>query len=443
MKDYLTLSEKQGKGYLDILKAFRTPIPLGTQKHHANIEFQVDGEIPQEIHDELPIFGLPFAAGEVKYSLNSGGRGILLSDGKRHVRFKGSDLDGSITARVAKSKNNHIHDVKEVYESREGLGAVVRPNGVYELFSHEGKPFSFFLQNSVDNEKRASEVIAKGFEKAGFFAPYRQIASITYPNIQWQGQETSTLVFELPSLESDLRYQEFDRHAFLHLKFASPEQLKELEEEFCSFLEKLTTWYAFANRIMVDNRLVPTEASHHDQNYVICHVADGMIGAARVDHTSTKKTDKHQIKKYKKHIQKDIWFFATIGGILKQGIDLADQGFRFDSNFYTGYFDQAYKWKQPWTIGDFPKQDSYNQEMQKFFNRGWNKEPIPIPEQDLVSLVNKISAVEQDLELQARVRANQERMLGPNKDKLLDLLIKHIAENGGDISKLLEPPNQD
>ena len=409
--DYLTIPDKQEKGYLDILKAFRIPIPLATTTHYKDMRFTIQGDLPDEIAFELPIFGLPGFLAKDKYGLNSGGRGVLLSDGKKHIRIKGCDLDGSITEQVAKAPNNHIADVRLAAQNEFLLGAVDRGDHNYELFSHGDKPFSFFTHAAARNEEIASEEMGNGFEKAGFFRPYTFLAKVEYPTITWKGQETYTLFFELPSLESDLRFQEFDRHAFLHLKFASPEQLRDIEGEFCSFLEKLTTWYGFANRLMVDNNLVPTEASHQHQNYVLCHVADGLIGASRVDHTSTRKMDKHMTKKYKGHIQKDIWFMSTIGGILKQGIDLADQRFRYDSNFYTGYFDQAYKWKIPWKQGDFPKQDDYIKNMKKFFNLGWNKQPIPIPEGDLVSLVNKISAVEQDLAHQARVTANQKRVI--------------------------------
>lgn len=415
--DYLEIPEKQEKGYLDILKAFRIPIPLATRSYYKDMKFTIHGELPDEIAFELPIFGLPGFLAKDKYGLNSGGRGVLLSNGKKHIRIKGCDLQGSITAQVAKAPNNHIADVRNVYSQTEvgsenDLGAVHAGDNHYELFSHNGKPFSFFTHNAARNEEIASEEIGNGFEKAGFFRPYIFIAKVEYPTITWKGQETYTLFFELPSLESDLRFQELDRHAFLHLKFASPEQLKDIEEEFCSFLEKLTTWYGFSNRILAENLMVPSPASHQHQNYTLCHVVDGMIGAARVDHTST-VIDRKRIKQYKEQVKQDRTFFLNQAIFLKQALELVQKKYNIDLDRYTGYFDRAYKWHQGTNPQDFPKTHKYINRIMNFFDQGWNGNPTPIPEQNLVSLINKISVVEQDLEHQAQVTAQQEQAIKP------------------------------
>jgi hypothetical protein len=417
--NYLAIPQKQ-EGYLDFLRQFRVEVPLATSEHYPLLEFRVKGELPQQVRDALPIFGLSKADIErsvnVKYhALNSGGRGILLSDGETHLRFKGNDLDGAITECVAESKKNQISDISLAaqYVVRHGCFSRNRwKDGIYDVpsYSQGDRPFSFFTKASVQREKQASGILGKEFEKKGFFRPYSLQAVITYPKIRWQGESCSTMVFRLPTLESDLRYAEFQRHAFWHLKFASPEELAEVAVPLNDFMQKLMSWYGFNIGIMERKGLSPQEDSHQHQNYVLCHVTSSEIGAARVDHTSTvinKKRAAELCGGWKKEM-----FFSTLGLDLLHALALANQGFEADFDYYTGYFDVAYKWK--WgniDLSNIGGALDYVNDVNAAFSQGFNGDPMPISQNDFISVVEMISKIRIDGEKQERIRQTQEETL--------------------------------
>ncbi|MEE9525032.1 MAG: hypothetical protein V3V78_00305 [Candidatus Woesearchaeota archaeon] len=405
-------------GYFKVLQAFRTDVPFSTKEHYPFLKTVVEGNIPEEVKKHLPIFGanpMRSRTFPTYTTLNSGGRGLLLSDGKTHLRFKGNDVDGSITQTVGYSPKNHIPDIERAAEFFYGdyFDTDALDEGViYNLPNYGSKPFSFFTPESIDKEMFACEALANGFTDKGFKAPYSYAGSVTYPTIQWQGKSCGTLVFELPSIESDFRYEEFYRHAFMRLKFAKPKELEAIKEDFCDFGLKLTTWFGFVARLMEENKLVPTSESEQHQNYVLAHVSDTEIGASRVDHTSTVENP-DEIEDYIAHRKSGRAFFASQALDFLHALELIKQGYKFDKDRYTGYFDRAVKWHQGYDINKFPKIVKYWNKIDKAFNRGYqNKDPVPISQDTLIDLVDKIGKVKVDEEWQQRVTMNQLKALG-------------------------------
>lgn len=442
---YLTIPKREG-GYYSVLEAFRTGIPLATKEHYEDLDFIVNGELPEELKQHLPIFGLTnaLASSSDPYALNSGGRGVLLSDGNTHIRFKGCDIDGSITRRVARSPNNHITDITRTAESLGRMSFDTRPlhyGGTFNLPTHVDKPFSFFLEESVTRERDASEALADFFASKGFLKPYSFEASITYPGIQWQGQPCSTLVFGLPSPESDLRFEEIFRLGFLHLKFASPQELRDLEEDLGDFLLKLTSWHGFVTAAMEEKRLAPVHNSHQHQNYVLCHVTGTEIGASRVDHTST-NIDEESSKAYTEMMRQQGLFFSGLHTTLLHALELAKQEHLLDQDRFTSCFDRAYKWKpwEPWDPRQIEGMAAYIDSSVQAFERGYQeKDPIPIPQSELINIVQRIASIRIDRERQRIVDESREALMRElmrgTRTEIEDRLLRMRRELGGDLSR--------
>ncbi|MBW3022670.1 hypothetical protein KY308_01020, partial [Candidatus Woesearchaeota archaeon] len=146
---------KNGIEYDLLLEALRTKVPLATKKHYPNVECIIDGTLPKELQKYLPIFGLDDSEKAEHYALNSGGRGIILSNGKKHFRFKGNDLDSSITKSVAKARNNVINDINLTARDMQDVEFdtnSLKNGGFFVPPLHGSKPFSFFTKESVENE---------------------------------------------------------------------------------------------------------------------------------------------------------------------------------------------------------------------------------------------------------------------------------------------------
>ncbi|MBD3252214.1 hypothetical protein GF386_00595 [Candidatus Pacearchaeota archaeon] len=79
MASYFQIPDRKS-GYSSFLREFRAEIPLAIGKY--DLEVRVSGNLPREIRGSLPIFGGNPAFPCDYHALNSGGRGILLSNGK-------------------------------------------------------------------------------------------------------------------------------------------------------------------------------------------------------------------------------------------------------------------------------------------------------------------------------------------------------------------------
>ncbi|MBD3252215.1 hypothetical protein GF386_00600 [Candidatus Pacearchaeota archaeon] len=230
-----------------------------------------------------------------------------------------------------------------------------------------------------------------------------------------------------------MRFGELYRFCFEHLKFASPEELSEINKDFGEFLGKLTKWYGFIARIMEDNNLVPTPDSHQHQNYVLCHISENEIGASRVDHTST-VVDQARCSSYAEFLRQSYTFFGFLNIVLLQALDIANQNAPLNEERFVGYFDRAYKWDEsvdgPVNHLDIPGADSYFKLLKASFEQGYHKEPVPISQEELIALRDRILDVEIDEERLREIRDYQDRFLSQLPPGALEAILgKHGLRN--------------
>ncbi len=400
MGDLLQI-QQEGSPLYEFFKAQRVEIPLVTWEDHPFIEAKIDGDLPADLKEDLPIFAT-YRQFTGANALNSGGRGIVISDGERHYRIKAADLEGALTNQVARSDNNRVADVRLAAKHISKLFLLpetLELGGVYELprYPHlDLKPFSFFGQEAVDNERHASQVIGDAFEKKGFFRPYTFVADVSYPKIQFQGEQMHSLVFELPTIESDLRFAELFNWAFLHLKYSSPAQIDEIKDPLAKFLTDITGWHGLVSKIMAANNLAPEWSSHQNQNFVLCAVDEENLGLSRVDHTST-VVDKSKALQHLHKVKSNGNEFLLLYDVLVQSQQLAKNNHKYDSQRYSSMFDAAYKWQnpEPFNIqidGFFETQ----KEVQRVFTEGFHGKVRPIPVSEVLDLVSMISKIEID-----------------------------------------------
>ena len=396
----------EDKAYLRKFIDYRVMLPILTAPDLPMIQGRLKGKIPDDISGLMPIFGMyPERRGAGKYALNSGGRGLIISDSEKHYRLKGTDLDGSMSCSVASSPVNKIADVRNaaiaVQASEDPIIACVGEN-MYQMGGFHEKPFSLFTSDSVENEKRASDILAEGYDKDGWMAPYIQIGHVEYENIRWNGQRLNTLVFQLPSVESDMRLEELSRDAFLHLKFASPEQIEEHLIEWSKLTAKLISWKGHIGHLIHQGNLGPTIESHLPQNFVLSQIDDNNLGMGSVDHTST-SFDRNQCMHYLSVFDREFMLPANTLISLAIAQDMILKGMELDENRYTGYFDWAYK---SHTLDLAMFGDVLNPlfaGMQNVYADTRNGgSPIPIDIEGFVKLIEMTRSVEYDFNKQER-----------------------------------------
>lgn len=401
-------------GYLPLLLEFRKPVPMASKSSLPDIETIVEGFIPDEIKGQLPFFSIGSSESRIPefYALNSGGRSILVSDSSRHYRFKGVDLDGSLTHQIALHGRNAIRDVIDYSSRIDAMESRIKPGPlfkgeVYELPSvNLSKPLLFFSRAQVEKEKRASGLLAEEYEKRGLAAPYRHTATITYPSIRWNNEPASTLAFELPSVESDLRFQEFYQYAVQHLKFADKEQMQETSKKLDSLVVKLTSWHGYISSLMKKNSMAPTFASHQYQNYAFSHIARDFVGMSRLDHTST-EIDEKKAGEYAMSMKKDLFFFINLQIFLMHGIQLAEDNHEFDSDRYTNHFDRAMKWHDM-NYAENPDLMKYMTKFVKVYDDSFNNQmPKPIHKNELIEIMHLFGEIQIDRQKLSAIRKRQ------------------------------------
>lgn len=384
----------------ELLQQYRTQIPLATKDHY-DIKCIVDGTLPTQVTDALPLFGLPSFLESNVYALNSGGRGILLSDGETALRFKGNDVNGQITKTVGNSPKNKIADISQIAQKINNIEFDTSPldsGDIYHVMTYDNRPFAFLSKGEVEREKIASELMADSFDAKGFFKPYTVEAVITYPQIQWNNESCSTLVFQLPNIESDLRYAEMYRTLYEHLKFATKEDLMDIKDSLQKVTEQLTSWHGFVTGVMEDHSFAPTEKSHQPQNYVLCNISDTEIGASRVDHTST-RIDKEISPYYIDQIKNEVLFFANHDITLHIALALENNNHKLDKERFVSYYDNAMKSNGEIQLSEVPGLENLFERMGNAFNQGYEqRDPIPIPEEDIVGIIQRVSEIQIDEE---------------------------------------------
>ena len=211
----------------------------------------------------------------VKY-INSGGRSIMFEKGGEVYRIKGVDPYGKLTHRVASSKENRMHNVKEA-----GIVSQFQPlrKGEALLFGPK-KPFGPFLIEQAECEANAFETLAKVYQTFGFENPckflFHKDSEIKYQT-----------AFSLPSTESDFRIHEWNSLLTERLDKCTPDEIEVKSKNIGILYGRFIFWAGVNTALLAVAGLLPIADSFVPQNWVISKYKNG-YGIFRVDHTSTK-----------------------------------------------------------------------------------------------------------------------------------------------------------
>jgi len=250
---------------IDLLKKVRIEGGLKTRK---NIPF--DQNFPIIIGDEKGYDGVTY--------FNSGGRSIIFEYMGRCHRVKGVDPYGILTRKVAKSKQNKITDVNV------GYVCLSQPstdhNRSRRLIFVNGKPFGVILKNEAENEKVAFEILDTEYKQNQISTPCKYVD--TYKVYENEMQN----LYEIPSLDSDLRLEEFNQLLRERLNKCDAKELEQKTRQIFKLYHRILTWVGWDIRMLIGNKLKPSPRSWVPQNHIISKV-DGGYGIFRVDHTST------------------------------------------------------------------------------------------------------------------------------------------------------------
>ena len=384
--------------YRDILDRVRVDVPV----KHYDVEHLVDGDIPKALAERLPLFGSE--DGEERYT-SSGGRSIIVNENGKVYRIKGADPKGVITRTVASSTQNIIGDV------RQSVSACPKPEEIERILVSgmnrefppykEDRPFNFLTKEATERSRQAFEKLGEGYEQAGFSHPCAFQGYVSYRKIRWNGQPVRSIIFQLPDAESDLREDEFSRRLQKHLQHASVEQLQQVRDKFVDFYTALLRWHAFDCRVLAENQLLPTEDSMIGQNYVMGHVSKSGIGIARVDHTSTQRTNLEESELEKK-LQKFVGILVMSASYVPLALEMAERNTGYDRDRYSGYYDAALKFHFI-NYKDWPKNLEFMEKLRLEFRDAYSSgSPQPIDEAALVDLFEAVTSIKIDEEFEKR-----------------------------------------
>ncbi len=221
------------------------------------------------------------AADSVHY-YNSGGRSIIFEKEGSAYRIKGVDPFGRLTKRVAKSKKNRMNDVRIVAEE-----LASQPGTKKQLF--RGRPFGVLTYNNATNEKEACERLAHeyilfGIENPAEFLCYKDTGTGR------TGESVYQAAFHLPSLESDLRVNEFSGLLTERLDECSAKEIAAKSQNISRLYGRFVFWGGFNAGLFYRAGILPMADSFRPQNWVISRAGDG-YGIFRVDHSSTEAAD--------------------------------------------------------------------------------------------------------------------------------------------------------
>jgi len=218
---------------------------------------------------------------------NSGGRSLLFQKGERVYRIKGVDPFGYLTERVARSPKNRIKNVSDAKELLEHqLSHSVERK---DLEFTDKKPFGVFYFDQAECEINASRRLGEVYEVLRIEDP---CAPLFYKNtgVEKQDDKTYQTVFELPSLEVDIRVHEYMSLLTEKLDQCSTSEIARKSKNMKRLFGRFIYWAGVNTSIFAASGVLPIDSSFHPQNWVISRYQNG-YGIFRVDHTSTKLTD--------------------------------------------------------------------------------------------------------------------------------------------------------
>ena len=392
--------------YANILDEVREKVPIITKHHQHSLEINITADIPDWLKNDLPIFGTEES--DVKV-YNSGGRSVIVEREGQTFRLKGVDPFGAITRKVAASPKLLVVDTKESVKRIPKLPDI--SSGRYIQFpSYSDGPFGFVSYTKAENAQRAFDAVCKAYEKNGFWKPCEYVGKVIYQKITWRGEYVTTLIFRIPSQESDLREEELERLLIRHLKHASVKQLEELKDPLTELYHKLISWLAFDYRVLFDAHLIPDPRSMLPQNHIITHIQDGKIGISRVDHTSTQHITNLDEEKARKYFKKWAGLLLNFPANILLALDLHRDGGELDTQRYTNWYDAASKFREAFAE-NYQAVRLIHDGFDAFDEAFENPRPEPINENLLTDLHQAITAIGIDEDRTAKVRKWQLDMI--------------------------------
>ena len=233
------------------------------------------------IEESLPI-AITRDSGNIQY-LNSGGRNIIFQFNDRSYKMKGVDPYGLLTKKVSKSKKNKLIDVA-VFDNLEKL----RKRSNLPPIQRD-KPFGVLLKEDAVREKEAFEILNEKYNQFGINPPCRYYGTYEFRNGYVQN------LYELPSLDSDFRLEEFDQLLRDRLNRCDANELEKKVRQISKLYARFLRLVGWNIGLCAKCGLEPSSNSWMPQNFVISKFKDG-YGVFRVDHTSTKVNEKYDAK---------------------------------------------------------------------------------------------------------------------------------------------------
>ncbi|GEM_PF-2485147 len=256
------------------------------------------------MRDRLPVVYTCEDPGGCPY-YSSGGRSVIVQKDEFFFKINGVDPYGHLTRRVAQSAQNRLEDVRVAHKEFEEQGPVERK-------TFREKPFGVYTRENVEKAGEAFSRLNRVYLSHGLTSPCEFVAS---KQLDINGGNFYQMLFELPSIESDLRVNEFMNILEQKLSQANREELQEKFATVKRIFGRFIAWTGYAMGIMVSNGLVPVKSSWAPQNYVLHKVGSG-YGAFRVDHSSTAHDDAVSIEEFSGWVEKGVrWqdsYFPTI-----------------------------------------------------------------------------------------------------------------------------------
>ncbi len=237
--------------------------------------FKIDRSLSLE--NSLPIvIGEDESGSDVPY-MNSGGRSIIFEYGGSAYRLKGVDPNGILTQKVATSGKNKILDVELFYFAR-------KRGKVPHRLTVSGKPFGILSEEDAMREISVLEVLNEAYSRMGVPPPYEHARTHRFEDGNVQN------LYEIPSLDSDLRLEEFDHLMKDRLNRCSLKKLENKSNNIFKLYSRFLVWEGWNLGLLARNKLEPSPNSWVPQNFVISKYENG-YGIFRVDHTSTRRNE--------------------------------------------------------------------------------------------------------------------------------------------------------
>jgi len=231
-------------------------------------------------------------------AISSESRGALITykgmerGGEKVYKLKGIDPNGKIPdelkKQMGKDKSKSINltgfhlyaatPLRPTSDNYQPLQEDLPEEGPFVCGKYRQKPFGVIQKRKAENEALIEEMILDYLNTYNYLSPLKPVCVADFDKLLFNGEQTSCLVSEIPSIGSDLRVYEFN---LLVNKSKSP------ADAVFETYKKLAEWIGFSIKMHQDLKLSPTDSSVGRDNYVLSKVSKKEIGVLKIDHTST------------------------------------------------------------------------------------------------------------------------------------------------------------